>query len=527
MTTGNRQDWARVGKGAFSITMGSLLSLALYGLLYWAVGLGNIRYSIRVLVSITWAVATVILLRKSVREVRHQVRSRRAIGFRYVIYFVWALGLISGLASAGDWVHRSMSSFYQCDSLTRDAIAGHEYIQTRQPVEVDTDKVGYFYYYDIRSYTRRDSNHITFKACIAAPVKGSRGVYTVYQFEGQEHEYIYGQQDKVEEFHHDFCDALCDTLHNHHYDAQCRTYRLITPQNSDDDDYEHYMRAVEDASMMSNDTALSVQSNPVIIEPIYDVQLGSQARIEVGYVIVFIISQLLVWLALFLSHALSRKGKDVAEHDADLIDEVIRFVKTPANWSGVLIAVLLVAYYVTAMAMGYTHSSMLLDYGAITGYHLITLGEWWRLLTSMLMHADFIHLGLNLFALGAALAFFGKLLQGWRALLVFFGTGIVGALCGAIHSDGIVTGASGAIMGMYGYCISAIFFDKTRAWRMTYRTVRVSFTVAIIFLVFTIATRVLPGMSMSAHLAGFLSGGLAGAVHVQWMQRGIPGDEDE
>ena len=100
MTTGNRRDWARVGKDAFSITVGSLLSVALYGLLYWAVGLGNIRYSIRMVVSIAWAVATVILLRKSVREVRHQVRSRRAIGFRYVIYFVWALGLL------GSWFVR-------------------------------------------------------------------------------------------------------------------------------------------------------------------------------------------------------------------------------------------------------------------------------------------------------------------------------------------------------------------------------------------------------------------------------------
>lgn len=512
-----------MGKDASLITVGSLLSVALYGLLYWAVGLGNIRFSIRVLVSITWAVATVILLRKSVREVRHKAQARLP-SVRTVIYIVWALGLFAGLTSAGDWAHRSMSSFYQCDSLTRDAIAGHEYIQTRQPVEVDTDKVGYFYYYDIRSVTRNPTRWITFKACIAAPVKGRQGVYTVYQFQGQEQEYIFGEQDKVEEFHQDFCVALSDTLHNHHYDAQCRTYRLITPQNSDDDDYEHYMRAVEDASMMSNDTAISVQSSPVIIEPIYDVQLGSQARIEVGYVIVFIISQLLVWLALFLSHALHGKWKDVAEWDADLIDEVIRFVKTPANWSGVLIVILLVAYYVRAMAMGYTHSSMLLDYGAITGYHLITLGEWWRLLTSMLMHADYMHLGLNLFALGAVLAFFGKLLQGWRGLLVFFGTGIVGALCGAIHSDGIVTGASGAIMGMYGYCISAIFFDKTRAWRMTYTE---WFTVAIIFIGFTIVSSALPGVSQSAHLAGFMSGGLAGAVHVQWMQRGILGDEDE
>ena len=303
MTTGNRQDWARVGKGAFSITMGSLLSLALYGLLYWAVGLDNIRFSLRVLVSIAWMAATIILLRKSVREVRHQI-------VRIVIYFVWVVGLFAGLASADDWIHRSMSSFYQCNSLIRDAIAGHEYIQTRQPVEVDTGKVGYFYYYDIRRpFKRNRTRRITFKACIAAPVKGSQGVYTVYQFEGPEQEYIYGEQDKMEEFHHDFCDALCDTLHNHHYDAQCRTYRLITPQNSDNDDYEHYMRAVEDASMMSNDTAISVQSNPVIIEPIYDVQLGSQARIEVGYVIGFIISQLLVWLALVLSHALSRKEK--------------------------------------------------------------------------------------------------------------------------------------------------------------------------------------------------------------------------
>lgn len=515
MKKGDGHNWTRVGKDAFSITVGSLLSLALYGLLYWAVGLGNIRFSIRVLVSIAWMAATVILLRKTVREVRHQA-------VRLIIYFVWALGLVAGLASVGDWAYRSMSSFYQCDSLTKGAIAGHEYIQTRQPVEVDTDKVGYFYYYDSRTNSRNPTEYITFKACIAAPVKGSKGVYTVYQVVGEEHKVFYGQRDKVEEFHHDFCVALRDTLQHHRYDAQCRTYRLITPQNNDD--YERYMRAVEDASIMSNDTTFSIQNNPVIIRPIDDVQLGSQARIKGGNVIVFVISQLLVWLALFLSHALSGKGKDVAERDADLIDEIIKFVKTPANWSGVLIVVLLVAYYVTATVMGYTHTSMLLDYGAITGYHLITLGEWWRLLTSMLMHADFMHLALNLFALGAALALFGKLLQGWRGLLVFFGTGIVGALCSAIYSNGIVTGASGAIMGMFGYCLSAIFFDKTRAWRMTYG---VSFTVAIIFVGFTMVSSVLPGVSLSAHLAGFLSGGLAGAVHVQWMQRDIPDDEDE
>lgn len=50
MATGNRYDWTRVGKDAFSITVGSLLSVALYGLLYWAVGLDNIRFSLRVLV---------------------------------------------------------------------------------------------------------------------------------------------------------------------------------------------------------------------------------------------------------------------------------------------------------------------------------------------------------------------------------------------------------------------------------------------------------------------------------------------
>lgn len=515
MATGNRYDWARVGKGAFLITVGSLLSMALFGLLYWAFGLGNIRFSIRVLVAIAWVATTVILMRKSAQVVRNQpVLS--------LIYFVWAVGLIAGLASVGDWAHRSMSSFYQCDSLTKGAIAGHEYIQARQPVEVDTGKVGYFYYYDTRSSTRNPKEYITFKACVAAPVKGSKGVYTVYQVKDKEHSFFYGQQDMVAQFHHDFCAALRDTLQHHRYDAQCRTFRIITPQNSDD--YERYMRAVEDASIMSNDTAFSVQSNPVIIKPVDDVQLGSQARVEKGNVILFLISQLLVWLALFLSYALSRKAKGVAERDSDLIDDVIKFVKTPANWSGVLIVILLVAYYVTATAMGYTHSSMLLDYGAITGYHLITLGEWWRLLTSMLMHADFMHLALNLIALGAALALFGKLLQGWRGLLVFFGTGIVGALCSAIYSDGIVTGASGAIMGMYGYCISAIFFDKTRAWRMTYG---VSFTVAIVFVGFTMVSSVLPGVSLSAHLAGFLSGGVAGAAYVRWMQRNIPGDEDE
>jgi rhomboid protease GluP len=92
----------------------------------------------------------------------------------------------------------------------------------------------------------------------------------------------------------------------------------------------------------------------------------------------------------------------------------------------------------------------LLAMGGMNGQSVSQQGQWYRLLTAAMLHADALHLLLN----GLALALAGFLLESllgraWLVLLFFAGA-LGGSLMGlALNPDNIVSvGASGAVMGL-------------------------------------------------------------------------------
>jgi rhomboid protease GluP len=161
--------------------------------------------------------------------------------------------------------------------------------------------------------------------------------------------------------------------------------------------------------------------------------------------------------------------------------------------------------------MGYSESSSVLDYGAILGYNLFVKNEWWRLVTSMLMHANILHLLINLMVLFFILAFWGAmfpLYQGWRGALVFFGAGIVSSFCCALYSDGVTVGASGAIMGMIGYPFGCLMFNSKKRNRTNNSTL----LLLAIFIGPTILLSFTRGISLAGHVSGLLCGVIAGII---------------
>ena len=78
-------------------------------------------------------------------------------------------------------------------------------------------------------------------------------------------------------------------------------------------------------------------------------------------------------------------------------------------------------------------------------------GEYWRVLTAMFLHANLLHLALNmlsLYIIGRAIeAFYGP----FRYLIIYLLSGIVGGICTFfLQPDALVVGASGAIFGIFG-----------------------------------------------------------------------------
>ena len=77
--------------------------------------------------------------------------------------------------------------------------------------------------------------------------------------------------------------------------------------------------------------------------------------------------------------------------------------------------------------------------------------EVWRLVTYMFVHGSFVHLLFNMWGL----YLFGRLLEGelgsWRFLILYFVSGIIGALLWSVFNfnrNAILIGASGAIFGV-------------------------------------------------------------------------------
>lgn len=103
---------------------------------------------------------------------------------------------------------------------------------------------------------------------------------------------------------------------------------------------------------------------------------------------------------------------------------------------------------------------LMLNFG-VNNRKLVLEGQYWRLISYQFMHANIFHLFFNLYAL----VYLGLMIEnklGWRKFIfVYLLSGICGGLVSMIfHQEGIMMGASGAIMGLYGAFI-ALLLNKS------------------------------------------------------------------
>jgi membrane associated rhomboid family serine protease len=136
-------------------------------------------------------------------------------------------------------------------------------------------------------------------------------------------------------------------------------------------------------------------------------------------------------------------------------------------------------------------------------------GQWWRLVTASLLHADAPH------ALGNA-AFF--LVLGWAAaerfgsglaLAVWLESAVAGFLVSLSSSEVTLTvGASGGLFGLLGCAAVHALLTAPPPTRAPRRRLQV-FSAAALFLAFTAFS---PEANWQAHLGGFVAGVVLGAV---------------
>lgn len=138
----------------------------------------------------------------------------------------------------------------------------------------------------------------------------------------------------------------------------------------------------------------------------------------------------------------------------------------------------------------------------------IWMGEYWRLLTPLFLHAGYAHFLFNsfaLFQLGRAVErLFGKV----RFVFLYFFSGLLGsALSTILRPEIISVGASGALFGLVGALIYFSLRKPATARRFFGNSLWMVLGINLLL------GFVIPGIDYLGHLGGFL-GGLAGGAAV-------------
>jgi membrane associated rhomboid family serine protease len=142
---------------------------------------------------------------------------------------------------------------------------------------------------------------------------------------------------------------------------------------------------------------------------------------------------------------------------------------------------------------------------------LVAQGEWWRLVTSGFLHANFAHLFFNMFALWILGQILEPAIGSVRFGIIYFVSLLCGSFGALLLSYGQPTvGASGAVFGLMG----AAFLI------MRHRGVNpLESGLAIWLGLNLLLTFVVPGLSIGGHLGGLIGGSIAALLMFQVGER--------
>ena len=147
---------------------------------------------------------------------------------------------------------------------------------------------------------------------------------------------------------------------------------------------------------------------------------------------------------------------------------------------------------------------------------LIAAGEWWRLLTPVLVHAGIFHVAMNMFVLYVygqnAEEAFGSL----RLLAIYIASALTGSAFSYAFGAGYASvGASGAVFGVVGALIVYLYNRRTSQFIRQHLSSMMGFLVLNAVIGF-----VLPRIDIMAHLGGLIGGALLGLAFDR--SRGAP-----
>ena len=188
-----------------------------------------------------------------------------------------------------------------------------------------------------------------------------------------------------------------------------------------------------------------------------------------------------------------------------------KFKEYPLTYS--LIAINIIIYIISSIL---SHNIVDMDMevlgnmGALFGPFVVFKGEWWRLFTSMFLHAGMTHILMNMFSLyligrGVEMYFEKK-----AYILIYLFSGLLGAMASLyMHPQSLGIGASGAIFGIFGALAGFFLAHKDKIASQSKAFMKDFAIVLGINLVLGLS---LPSIDVSAHIGGLVVGFIGGFI---------------
>ncbi|MEC1548377.1 rhomboid protease YqgP [Bacillus rugosus] len=169
------------------------------------------------------------------------------------------------------------------------------------------------------------------------------------------------------------------------------------------------------------------------------------------------------------------------------------------------IALQVLMFFLLELNGGSTNTETLVAFGAKEN-SMIAAGEWWRLLTPIVLHIGVAHLAFNTLALWSVGTAVERMFGSGRFLLIYLAAGITGSIASFVFSPYPSAGASGAIFG----CLGALLYVALSNRKMFLRTIGTNIIVIIIInLGFGFAVS---NIDNSGHIGGLIGGFSAAAA---------------